>query len=158
MKYLIYLLLYGVLSLSCSNKHKSTGDINSYPTNEKVLSLKSFNKGYILEMTDSCLTAELKVVTVDLTDSIINLVNSCDNKILRVLAGKYQYPDASKLIESSIVKDTITTITVVEGIGDYYQDYHEMIKDSIICIWIVENFRILEINKDSLRTISRIDH
>ena len=140
---------------SCVNQKSTNNTINSSHKEIKI-SLQNFKNGYDLKMIDTCLIAELTVITVDHTDSVINLVNKCENKILRVLAAKYEYPDGSIEIESSIINDTITTVTIGDYLGDYKEDYYELIQDSIICSWTVKNFNVSEIKKDSIRMTRKI--
>lgn len=107
---------------------------------------------------DSCLTTKLEIVTMDLTDSTLNLVNQCNGSTLGIVAAQYQYPDGSLSIRSSFLIDTILTISIGEYMGDYFpEDYYEIIRDSVAVERIFNSGTLQEISKDSIRTTKRIE-
>ncbi|MEH6765049.1 MAG: hypothetical protein V7655_11165 [Aequorivita antarctica] len=105
---------------------------------------------------DSCLTPELKIVTVDLTDSIIYLKDKCEKRNLAIIAAKYEYPDGSLNIRSKISNDTILTISIGEYIGAYEEKYYELLIDSVTTRWTINNRISVQLSKDSTRITKTI--
>ncbi len=156
MKYLFCLILGIFSSLLFTNSIINKEDV-SLNTKVKIVTVCSVLNDQLFQDIDSCLLAKLVIEQVDLTDSIIYLVNKCEGNIVGILARKCNYPDGILSSESSINNDTITTVTITESMGDYFQEYFELIRDSCICKWTVVDYKKIELDKDSVRTIQRID-
>jgi hypothetical protein len=110
-----------------------------------------------LNLGNSCLIADLEIIKGNLTDSIVYLKDSCSNKTVTILAGRYRYPDGSRLTKSKIYQDTIKTISVISSVGNYEEDYYELISDSITTILKIEKLTVKIIFKDSIRQSERIN-
>ena len=157
MKYLFCLILGIFSSLFFTNSIINKEDVR-LNTKVKIVTVCSVLNDQLFQDIDSCLLAKLVIEQVDLTDSIIDLVNKCEDNIVGILARKCNYPDGILSSESSINNDTITTVTIIESMGDYFQEYFELIRDSCICKWTVVDYKKIELEGDSVRTIQRIDN
>jgi hypothetical protein len=108
-----------------------------------------------LKLGDSCLTTELELIRGNLTDSIVYLTDSCSDKTLTILAGKYRYPNGSKLIKSKVYQDTVKSISVSSFVGNYEEGYYDLISDSVTTIVKIEKLEAKLIHKDSVRQTER---
>ncbi|MCW3787341.1 hypothetical protein [Plebeiibacterium sediminum] len=156
MKFLFCLILGVLSSLFFANSIINKEDVRSN-TKVKIVTVSSVLNDQLFQDIDCCLLAKHEIEQVDLNDSIIYLVNKCEDNIVGILARKCNYPDGILSSESSINNDTITTVTITESMGDYFQEYYELIRDSCICKWTVVDYKKIEFEKDSVRTIQRID-
>lgn len=169
MKNLILITL--VFFASCVNRSQSNQQTTSLKSGELSDSFEiigdleitnwlttSNHNSISANFEDTCLTTELEVVTLDLTDSTLNLVNKCDSLNIGILAANYQYPDGSVSIRSSITKNTILTVSIGEYMGDYFtNDYYELITDSVTTERTLINGTLSQISRDSIRTTKRYE-
>tara|TARA_Y100000034_G_C6678563_1_gene298172 strand:+ start:70 stop:522 length:453 start_codon:yes stop_codon:yes gene_type:complete len=142
------LLIIPLIIFSCKEEN------SSFTTNE--ISLKSFNEEKQNLFSDDCYVAELNITELELIDSIIKVKNKCESNILGVLAAKRNYPDGFQKIKSKISGDTIETTSITNMIGEYQKEYYESITDSVVRVWTIQENKVVEIEKDSVRTIEKI--
>jgi hypothetical protein len=123
---------------------------------DNSIPFREFRKISNHSFDDSCKMIVMEIIILNNKDTIVHLIDKCEANVLGTLAAKYQYPDGSSSSKSRITGDTITTITKDNYLGEFHDDFYEVLTDSITIKKVLLEQRLTEIFKDSIRTTKKV--